>query len=92
MNKMPLGFSVLVSVQFHLNWTPQCSLEGVHVHMHILCFTQSLALEMWYLNHSYILDSFVFKSERRKENILILHKYHVRTQWPGPCWSTLEVK
>lgn len=32
---------------------------------------------MWYLNNSYILDSFVFKSEVREENILILHKYHV---------------
>lgn len=92
MTKMPLSYSVLVSVQLHLNWRPQCSLEEVHVHMHILCFTQILALGMWYLNHSYILDSFTFKSERRKENILILHQYHEGTQWHGPCWSLFEVK
>lgn len=66
--------------------------QGGTVQELILCFTQILTLGMCYLNHSYILDSFMFKSERRKENILILHKYHVGTQWHGPCWSSLEVK
>lgn len=101
--KMPSGYSMFVSVQFHLNWRAQCSTltgvlrtpslsQGSTVHAHILCSTQILTLGMCYLNHSYILDSFMFKSEKKKKNILILHKYHMGTQWHGPCWSSLEVK
>lgn len=64
--------------------------RGGHVHIHILCFMQIWTLGMWYLNNSYILDSIVFKSERREENILILHKYHVEPNGMVPVGVQLR--
>lgn len=58
--------------------------------MHILCFTQIWTSGMWHLNDSYSLDSFVFRSQRREENIFVLHKYHVELNGMVPVGVQLR--